>query len=211
MLAFHGVTKITAGCATLKPWAAMVVASIAGTSYPFCSDLLVWLKIDDVVDATPVHLVCGIWGVLAVGFFSEPSLVTKVTGISGHPGLFYSLSEGHTDASLLACQTVGVVFILGWTAATMLPFFLGVHKLDLFRAQAVEEIVGLDMVFTDKDNTMDDDEREEIGRDEYVSAYEEFKRRQLEQRKAGRAGFSLAEKFSHKSQGSGTNTMHVDI
>ncbi|CAE8600543.1 unnamed protein product, partial [Polarella glacialis] len=36
--------------------------------YPLCSKLMEWLKLDDPVDAVPVHGGCGLFGVLAVAF-----------------------------------------------------------------------------------------------------------------------------------------------
>jgi ammonium transporter, Amt family len=170
----------------------MVVGTVSGLMYPFSSDMLVRLKIDDVVDATPVHFVSGLWGALAVGFLSDPTLTTKVTGISGHPGFFYSLAGGHGDASLLACQVIGLVFILAWTTITMVPFFLGLHALNWFRTESIEEIVGLDTVFNL--GTEDHESDPNVGmRDEYLTAYEEYKVKQLERRGLKRHGGSKSD------------------
>jgi Amt family ammonium transporter len=35
------------------------------------SQLLLKLKIDDPLDASPVHFFCGMWGVLAAGLFAN--------------------------------------------------------------------------------------------------------------------------------------------
>ena len=43
--------------------------------------LLDRLKIDDVVGAIPAHLVCGIWGTLAVGIFGGGSILVQLAGI----------------------------------------------------------------------------------------------------------------------------------
>ena len=42
-----GLFQITAGCATLEPWAALVVGLFAGALYLLASDLLIKFKIDD--------------------------------------------------------------------------------------------------------------------------------------------------------------------
>lgn len=50
---FHAVAvcpQITAGCATLEPWAAIVTGLVAGALYLWASDFLIKVKIDDAVD-----------------------------------------------------------------------------------------------------------------------------------------------------------------
>lgn len=79
------------------------------------SDLLIAMKIDDAVDAVPVHCVGGLWGLLAVGLLSAPERTRQAYLTDAHPGFFYSLAEGHNDARLLACQVLGILFIFGWT------------------------------------------------------------------------------------------------
>lgn len=43
--------QITAGCATLEPWAALLTGMAGGSLYLLGSRLLVRLRIDDAVDA----------------------------------------------------------------------------------------------------------------------------------------------------------------
>merc|ERR1712051_205933 len=50
-----GLVSITAGCAIVKPWEAVVIGLIGGLSYQGCSMLVTRAKIDDVVDAFAVH------------------------------------------------------------------------------------------------------------------------------------------------------------
>merc|ERR1712227_721662 len=59
-----GLVSITAGCAFVKPWETVIIGLIGGLIYQLASMLLKWAKIDDVVDAFPVHGACGIWGVM---------------------------------------------------------------------------------------------------------------------------------------------------
>ena len=100
-------------------------------------------KLDDVVDATPVHFVGGIWGILAVGLLSSPDKLEQLLGHANHPGFFYSLADGHSDARLLAAQVCGLAFVIGWTSVLMVPFFLMLNWVGWLRTEAVEEIVGL--------------------------------------------------------------------
>jgi ammonium transporter, Amt family len=136
-----GLVAITSGCATVHPWAACIIGAIGGLCYYGLSKLLIRLKIDDAVDAIPVHLANGIWGVLAAGLFSAPDLM-NLAGYNGeHAGWFYNGS----DANLLLVQLVGVVFIFAWVCCVMFPFFLMLNALGMFRVDALEEEVGLDI------------------------------------------------------------------
>ncbi|EJK44105.1 hypothetical protein THAOC_37386 [Thalassiosira oceanica] len=141
--ALGGLVSITAGCSVVTPWAAFIIGIIGGWTYIFWSSLLVKLKIDDAVDAIPVHFGCGIWGCIAVGLFAKPSLVGEAYGEHGHYGVFYNVS----DWNLFACQICGVLWIIGWVAMlpSDSPFFHVLNILGLFRVDTVEEEVGLDI------------------------------------------------------------------
>jgi ammonium transporter, Amt family len=52
-----GLVAVTSGCCVLEPWAAIVTGTIAGWNYIWSSSLLEWLRIDDAVNAIPVHMV----------------------------------------------------------------------------------------------------------------------------------------------------------
>ena len=64
-----GLVGITAGADLMSPMAAIVIGLIAGVIIPFSVVFFDRMKLDDPVGATSVHLVCGIWGTLAVGIF----------------------------------------------------------------------------------------------------------------------------------------------
>ncbi|WOK04774.1 ammonium transporter [Imperialibacter roseus] len=65
-----GLVGITAGADVINPGWALFVGLVAGIAVVYSVVLLDKLKLDDVVGAVSVHLVCGIWGTLAVGLFS---------------------------------------------------------------------------------------------------------------------------------------------
>lgn len=136
--ALGALVGITAGCAVVEPWAAVLIGMVSGLVYVFASKLLIMLKIDDAVDAIPVHFFCGMWGCLAVGIFASPKLVLLAYGSVGG-GIFY----GH--GNLFGIEILGILWIIGWTAGIMTPFFILINALGLFRVDATEERVGLDI------------------------------------------------------------------
>jgi len=145
--ALSGLVAITAGCSVVAPWAALVIGFVGGLVYYGFSSLLVKLRIDDAVDAVPVHFANGAWGVIAVGLFAEPGRMAAAysDAAAEHSGWFYEWGQGSADASLLACQVFCVLWVIGWVGATMIPFFLVLNMLGLFRVDPLEEEVGLDI------------------------------------------------------------------
>jgi len=57
--ALSGLVAITSGCAVVQPWASVMIGMFAGWFYLAGSHLLIKLRLDDAVDAIPVHLVNG--------------------------------------------------------------------------------------------------------------------------------------------------------
>ncbi|MDJ0704181.1 MAG: ammonium transporter [Leptolyngbyaceae cyanobacterium MO_188.B28] len=66
-----GLVGITAGCANVSYLSAVIIGLIAGVIVVFAVGFFDSIKIDDPVGALSVHLVCGIWGTLAVGIFDK--------------------------------------------------------------------------------------------------------------------------------------------
>jgi ammonium transporter, Amt family len=145
--ALSGLVAITSGCGVVEPWAAIVIGIVAGWVYLWSSSLLLRLRIDDAVDAIPVHMFNGIWGVLATGLVANPGLMDAAFGTAEFPGLFYALAGGKNVPNLLGCQVIIILFILGWTFVTMFPFFIWLNYKGWFRADSLEELVGLDISY----------------------------------------------------------------
>ncbi len=137
-----GLVAVTSSCATVHPWAACIIGAVGGLAYYFASKLLIKLKIDDAVDAVPVHFANGVWGVLAAGLFSDPDLM-NIAGYAGDNGggWFYNANNG----KLLLAQFCAVLWVIGWVVGVMTPFFLVLNALGMFRVDALEEEVGLDI------------------------------------------------------------------
>ncbi|MBT5649278.1 MAG: ammonium transporter [Rhodospirillaceae bacterium] len=79
--AIGGLVAITAGPDLQQHAYAMLIGGIGGALVVIAVPLIDKLRIDDVVGAISAHLVCGIWGTLAVGIFGSGSLVTQFIGI----------------------------------------------------------------------------------------------------------------------------------
>ncbi len=86
--ALAGLVGITAGADVISPMNSVIVGFIAGLIVVFSVVFFDKIKIDDPVGAISVHLVCGIWGTLAVGIFSaDHSVLVQLLGIAAY-GVF---------------------------------------------------------------------------------------------------------------------------
>jgi Amt family ammonium transporter len=66
-----GLVSITAGCAVVEPYAAVIIGLIGAVVYAVVSEFVKRvLKIDDVVDAFAVHCGGGMWGLIAASLFA---------------------------------------------------------------------------------------------------------------------------------------------
>ncbi len=91
--ALAGLVSITAGPATPSPGAAVLIGAVGGVLVVLAVPIFDKLRIDDVVGALSVHLVCGIWGTLAVPFTdSEASFVAQIVGVAA-VGVFVCLTS----------------------------------------------------------------------------------------------------------------------
>jgi Amt family ammonium transporter len=120
--ALAGLVGITAGADSVSILSSIIIGAIAG-ALVVASVIFIdtKLRIDDPVGAISVHLICGIWGTLAVGIFStnpDHSFMTQLIGV---------LAYGVTTA-------LAALVIFGVIKATM-----GI------RVDAEEELKGLDI------------------------------------------------------------------
>jgi Amt family ammonium transporter len=182
-----GLVAITGGCGVVEAWAAVVIGCVAGLLYIFGSWALVKLGLDDAVDAIPVHMLNGMWGIIAVGLFASPTRLEMVYGRSDHVGVVYSFQRGHADATLLGAQLAGILFIVGFVCVFMYPFFLWLDYKGWFRSDALEEIVGLDTSYHGKTLRLKGDD--EV-KPEHISAFQE--KRDIDRRRRSSNPRSLA-------------------
>jgi Amt family ammonium transporter len=136
--AIAGLVAITAPCAFVDPWAAVVIGVIAGLIVPPLVVAVDKIKIDDPVGALPVHGMAGIWGTLACGLFATEARATSLA--VGEGGLFYTGS-----AHQLWVQFYGVLATIGFTFLCSAIVFLGIKYTVGLRVKEEEELRGLDI------------------------------------------------------------------
>ncbi|MDV7139708.1 ammonium transporter [Maribacter sp. TH_r10] len=117
-----GLVGITAGADLMSPFEAIMIGLIAGVIIVLGVALIDRVKLDDPVGAVTVHLICGIWGTLAVGLFGSKAGISQ---------FLYQLT-GVAAAGIFCCLTA---FIIIFT----LKKTMGI------RVSKEEEIEGLDI------------------------------------------------------------------
>ena len=104
-----GLVGITAGADQMSPSDAILIGLIAGVIIVLGVALIDKLKLDDPVGAVAVHLICGIWGTLAVGIFgamaSFEQFLIQLAGV-GIVGAFSVISAGGIILTLK--HTIGI-------------------------------------------------------------------------------------------------------
>ena len=139
-----GLVSITAGAYALQPWAAILAGFVGSVVLWASSKLLLKLKIDDPLEAFPVHGACGAWGVIAVGLFADQKLLGSYMGaasVADQKNYGALLGGG---GKLLGNQILGIVVITLWVSATIGGLFFALKMAGMLRASAEEEAAGLD-------------------------------------------------------------------
>src|SRR4029079_8357097 len=86
-----GLVAITAGCAFVAPWAAIIIGGVAGVLVVFSVEFFDRRHVDDPCGAISVHGVNGTWGVICVGVFADGTCGAGWNGAHAGAvkGLFY--------------------------------------------------------------------------------------------------------------------------
>ena len=86
-----GLVGITAGADQMSPTDAILIGFIAGTIIVLAVSFIDRIKLDDPVGAIAVHLICGIWGTLAVGIFGAlagwDQFLSQLTGVASYAAI----------------------------------------------------------------------------------------------------------------------------
>jgi len=116
-----GLVGINDGTDQMSPTDAILIGSIAGAIIVFAVSFIDRLKLDDPVGAIAVHLICGIWGTLAVGIFGA---------LAGYDQFISQLIGVGSYAAICIISTFIILFILKKTVG--------------IRVSEIEELEGLD-------------------------------------------------------------------
>lgn len=119
--ALAGLVSITAGADVVTPLSSIIIGLIGGGVVVMSVLLLDKIKLDDPVGAISVHLICGIWGTLAVGFFST--------------------NPEHT----LSAQLIGIAAYGAWSFVWAFALFFAFKLITGIRVSREMEIKGLDI------------------------------------------------------------------
>ena len=117
-----GLVGITAGADQMSPIDAIFIGTIAGVIIVFGISFIDKLKLDDPVGAIAVHLICGIWGTLAVGIFGEMAGIDQ-----------------------FITQLIGVGIVGAFSVVTAFIILIIIKKTIGLRVDKEEEIKGLDL------------------------------------------------------------------
>jgi Amt family ammonium transporter len=88
-----GLVGVTAGADVVSVGSSILIGLISGVIVVFGVSLFDKLKLDDPVGALSVHLLCGIWGTLAVGIFStnpDHSFLTQLLGVAAYGAVSFA-------------------------------------------------------------------------------------------------------------------------
>ncbi|TPV31951.1 ammonium transporter [Paucihalobacter ruber] len=117
-----GLVAITAGADLMSPIEAVIIGALGGVIIVLAVGFIDKIRLDDPVGAIAVHLICGIWGTLAVGIFGE---------LAGW--------------SQLLSQLIGILCYAAACISTSFIILFTLKKTVGIRVSELEEVEGLDL------------------------------------------------------------------
>ncbi len=122
--ALGGLVSVTGGVDTMSAPMAAATGFIGGGVVVLTSNLMLKLRIDDVVGAIPVHGFCGAWGTLAAGLFYQGDMF---------------------NFERIVAQVVGIFVAFLWGVAISYALFWVLNKIRAVRVPLTYEQRGLDI------------------------------------------------------------------
>ena len=129
-----GLVAITPACSAVTPLGAVAIGILAGVLCALAVSLKFRFGFDDSLDVVGIHLVGGVVGTVAIGFFASASAPAAVDG------LFYG---GGVDQ--LWRQVVGAGAVLLYSFVVTGVIGLALHKTLGFRIEPDAEVSGIDL------------------------------------------------------------------
>lgn len=132
-----GLVAVTAGCATVEPWGACAIGTVAAFVYMGAVHLIDnIMHIDDPLCAIAIHCFNGAWGLLAVGIFSSDQGIAYAYGRD---------NNGFSSGLQLLTQFVGLVCIAAWSFSTCGFLFFCMRRIMEVRVSLEKQKTGLDL------------------------------------------------------------------
>jgi Amt family ammonium transporter len=135
-----GLVSITAPCGNVHSHMALIIGFIGAWVYYGANQMLVYFKIDDPVQAFPVHGACGVWGLLATAIFDWGLPHGYYHGWGG-----FSPSPGANFGQALAAQVVAIIVLAVWIIVVIGGLFYGLKSGGLLRISKSYEAAGSDL------------------------------------------------------------------
>lgn len=140
-----GLVSISASCAVVEPWMAIIIGCVGGIFYMLAVSLELLFKIDDPLTIWPTFGIGGFWGMVAVGFFGYEKSALRMAGYDAEVvDLGYGMRWGR--------QFLAAVIVSTW--AIILGFMVfGILRLTrTLRVDKETEERGLDHQYHDEQN-----------------------------------------------------------
>lgn len=145
-----GLVAVTAPCAFISSWAAVVIGGVAGVLVVIAVFFWDGAGVDDPVGAISVHGVNGLWGVISLGIFANGKYGAGWNGVVRDEWVAKAGSDGvrgilYGDPTQLAAQVINalVVAVFGFGMAWI--WFKLSDKITPIRVPAEVELAGLDI------------------------------------------------------------------
>eukprot|EP00931_Biecheleriopsis_adriatica_P039928 TRINITY_DN2283_c1_g2_i1.p1 TRINITY_DN2283_c1_g2~~TRINITY_DN2283_c1_g2_i1.p1 ORF type:complete len:528 (+),score=131.19 TRINITY_DN2283_c1_g2_i1:88-1671(+) len=142
-----GLVSVTAGCANMEAHSAVIVGFIGAFIYQLGSMALVKCKVDDPVDAVPVHGCCGAWACFAAALFDWGKGLDYFHGWSGFKCFQVEGQAGCMSGAAgngLAAQLVLVLVVILWSGTLSTLCFVALRLTGLLRVNRDVEAEGID-------------------------------------------------------------------
>jgi ammonium transporter, Amt family len=136
--AIAALVAITAACAFVSPWAAIVIGLVAGGIVVVGVLLVEKAGIDDPIGALAAHGMAGVWGTLSLGFLTLPEQAKTLA--TGSAGLLYGGGLHQLGIQALGLVAVGAfTFSASFAVLWLMKVTVGI------RTQPEVESAGLDV------------------------------------------------------------------
>jgi len=149
-----GLVSISGCAGMIDVWFSIVIGFIAGIVYVASSKMLIIFRVDDVVDAVPIHLFGGIWGTIAPAFFmTKKSYLLKYPNFPRdemYEGKEYKAPCGlfmgcENSGSLLGANLLMLLALVLWvTVICSLTIYAVQWSMHTLRVNLNDEMKGID-------------------------------------------------------------------